>query len=208
VEVRYRRADWDSEGKTLEAYFLLHARDGSTREADFPTGFQNIDLLWSPGSKAFFVNGGNGGGYWGFWVYVYRIEDSNLRPIDTTAEARRDMVETFPPCRASGLNRQTCLSLEKNPDFNMSGIDWSSDSSNIIVMAEVPCSGGFGGIMCQVMGYELNIPAGKIVRRMKASEFARNWRKSMAWRFRTPGPPEYCEKGNPSNIPGCMGHDW
>jgi hypothetical protein len=48
-----------------------------------------------------------------------------------------------------------------------------------------------GGIMCQVMGYEVSVPGGTIARRMEASEFARRWQPSMAWKFNIPDLPEY-----------------
>ena len=47
------------------------------------------------------------------------------------------------------------------------GIDWIHGSSGVVVMAEVPCSTYMGGVMCQVLGYELSMPSGKIVRRME-----------------------------------------
>jgi hypothetical protein len=206
--VRYRKADWDSKGKTVKAYFVVQFSNGIRKKTDLPPGFQNIDLLWSPDSKTFFINGGNGGGYWGFWVYVNRLEDPKLEPVDVTAKAQLDMVESFPPCKASGLDKDECQKIGKEPDFNMSGIDWAGDSSKIIVMAEVPCSGGHGGIMCQVMGYELEIPTGKILRRMTALQFGREWRKSIAWKFSVPDPPEYCTPENHQKVPGCMKHDW
>jgi len=208
VEVKYRKLEVEKGYDLLVAYFVLHAQDGTSREGSFPNGFQDIDLLWSPDSNAFFVNGGNGGGYWGFFVYVYRIDDPALEAHDITGQAQQDLVKTFPPCKASGLDRKTCEEIEKDPGYNMSGIDWSSSSSTLIVMAEVPCSGGMGGIMCQVMGYELDMPTGKIVRRMSARQFAREWQRSMAWRFEVPGPPYYCDAKNRQKIPGCIGHDW
>jgi len=192
----------------LVAYFLLRGENRTSREGEFPYGFQDIDLLWSPDSKAFFINGGNGGGYWGFWVYVYRVDDPKMEPLDITGQAKLDMVKTFPPCKASRLDRNICLELEKNPDSNMTGIDWSGGSSTLVVMAQVPCSGGYGGIMCQVMGYELEVPTGKIVRRMSAGEFAKIWQKSMAWRFEIPDPPEYCDPANHRQVQGCTGHNW
>jgi hypothetical protein len=73
----------------------------------------------------------------------------------------------------------------------MSGVDWVADSSAIVVMAEVPCSGGYGGIMCQVQGYEPEIPTGKIRERMAPRECKKLWQKSMAWNFHIPDPPEY-----------------
>jgi hypothetical protein len=208
VEVKYQKLEIEKGYEILSAYFLLRGENGTTREGVFPAGFQDIDLLWSPDSKGFFVNGGNGGGYWGFWVYVYRIDDPKLEPLDIAGQAQLDMVRTFPPCKASGIDRKICLELEKAPDSNMTGIDWAGGSSTLVVMAEVPCSGGHGGIMCQVMGYELEIPTGRIVRRMKAKEFATNWQKSMAFRFHVPDPPEYCDPTNRRKVFGCAGHNW
>ncbi|MGA3212131.1 MAG: hypothetical protein ABSD20_12565 [Terriglobales bacterium] len=62
VEVRYRKefvsGDW-----VLRAHLRVTTPGRGTHEAALPEGFQDIDLLWSPDSRAFFVNGGNGGGY-------------------------------------------------------------------------------------------------------------------------------------------------
>jgi hypothetical protein len=62
--------------------------------------------------------------------------------------------------------------------------------------------------MCQVMGYELDVPTGAIVRRMSAKDLAKKWQKGMAWKFQDPGPAEYCNAENRRKIPGCIGHDW
>lgn len=186
VEVLYR-----DESNMRVAFLRVSTRGGSTREIDLPWGFQDIDLLWSPDSKAFFVNGGNGG-YWGFWVFVFRLDDPGLEPFDVTHEARRDMLESFPPCIASGIGRATCKYIETDSQYpNMSRIDWAGDSSAIVVMAEVPCSGGFGGIMCQVAGYELGVPTGRILKRVDAQQFKARWHRSMAFKLTIPDPPEY-----------------
>jgi hypothetical protein len=208
IEVKYQKIEIEKRYDLLQACFVLHSQDGNSREGTFPYGFQDIDLLWSPDSKAFFVNGGNGGAIWGFWVYVYRVDDPALEPLDITRQAQKDMVKTFPPCKASQIDLKECQAIEKDPGYNISGIDWSSGSSTLVVMAEVPCGGGYGGIKCQLMGYELDVPSGRIVGRMSAREFATGWRKSMAWRFQDPGLPEYCDGKNRRMVPGCIGHDW
>jgi hypothetical protein len=69
-------------------------------------------------------------------------------------------------------------------------LDWIGDSSRMVVMTEIPCSSRFGGIMCQVLGYEIEVPSGKILRRMEPKDFARRWQHSMGWKFRIPDPPE------------------
>ncbi len=83
--------------------------------------------------------------------------------------------------------------MEQNTEdeYNMTGIDWVNPST-ILIMAQVPCSTSQGGIMCQVMGYELEVPTGRIVKRIDAKDLKRDWQKSMAWDFRIPDPPKYC----------------
>ncbi len=211
VDVRYRKDSVSDSEWAVEAYLRVTSPGKGTREAALPEGFQNTDLLWSPDSRAFFVNGGNGGAYWGFWVYVYLLKEPKLEPIDVTQKAQRDMLKEFPPCKAAfpnGGDARGCdktsrnIDLEKcmkeeadpnyNPEYNMTGIDWVN-ASTILVMAEVPCSSSYGGIMCQVMGYELEVPSGHILKRIEAKELKLNWQKSMEWKFRMPDPPQYCE---------------
>src|SRR5205807_10018578 len=92
--------------------------------------------------------------------------------------------------------KKTAKARNEHSDYhNVSGIDWIS-SSTVLVMAEVPCSGLYGGIGCQVMGYELEVPTGRILKRIAAPELKRNWQTSMAWEFEIPDPPEYCDKSS------------
>ena len=148
------------------------------------------ELLWASDSKAFFINGSENA-YSGFFVDVYRISDNRVQKVKITNSAQRDMVKSFPPCAAVNRDEQECKEIEANPNFNMSGLSWVSGSSAVIVMAEVPCSSSYGGIMCQVLGYKLDIPNGKILQRMTARELKHNWQKSMGWQLRIPDPPVY-----------------
>ena len=56
---------------------------------------------------------------------------------------------------------------------------------------EVPCSSSYGGIMCQVQGYEVNVPTGSIAMRLTARDIKARWQSHMAWTFHIPDPPEY-----------------
>jgi len=214
VEVRYRKDfgnsayDW-----VLQAYLLVTTPGASAREAalieDFPaSGYYNVELLWSPDSHAFFVNGSNAGVWDSMYVY---LADDPTEPRNITEEAQHDMLKDFPPCKAAYPNAVDAGGCEKssrtadeeicakgqldpkyNPDYNMVGIDWVN-ASTILVMAEVPCDTSQGGIMCQVMGYELQVPTGRIIERIDAKHLKLEWQKSMAWKFRIPDPPRYCE---------------
>jgi hypothetical protein len=208
VEVRYRE---ESDGAD-QAYLRVTTPGRGTREAAVPESFQYVDLLWSPDSHAFFVDGdGDGAPVSGSWVYVY-LADDPANPRDVTENAQHDMLKEFPPCKAAYGNaedpggckktsrsdidvercRETEATPKYSPEYNMTGIDWIT-SSSILVMAEIPCDTLYGGIMCQVMGYELEVPTGRILKRIDAKHLKHGWQKSMGWKFRIPDPPHYCE---------------
>ena len=153
------------------------------------------EILWAPNSMAFLVNGGFSA-IAGFFTTAYLISPDGVRKIDFTEAAQLDMVESFPPCKAWNRDANDCISTSKNPEFNMSGVSWLPDSSGVAVFAEVPCSSRYGGIMCQVLGYELKVPEGTILRRMTAKEFKHKWGSYAAWHIRIPDPPEY----GPANV--------
>ena len=143
------------------------------------------ELLWSPDSKAFFING-SPSAYAGFAVIVYELRPDGFVAPEVTGAAQRDMVATFPPCKAAYRDTGFCKELEIDADYNMSGLAWTRGSSAIAVFAEVPCSGSYGGIGCQVMGYEVAIPSGRILRRLTARETKKRWQSNMAWNIEYP----------------------
>ena len=169
-------------------YLNVKLPGGKTKPVHLHEGANEV--LWSPDSKAFFVDGGTSA-TWGFFVAVYKIEGSSLRKLNVTRLAQRDMVRAFPPCKAYNRDPQLCRRIEAKPGYNMSGIGWVRSSAAVIVMAEVPCSGEYGGIMCQVQGYELDASSGTILKRMSATELKKQWQGKMAWDMRIPDPPAY-----------------
>ena len=92
IEVRYRKKIIE-EVEILQAYFLVTTPLKGVRKAAIPEGYKHVDLLWSPDSKAFFINGGNGGSYWGDWIYVYLLSDEHLRRHNITHQAQHDMAK-------------------------------------------------------------------------------------------------------------------
>jgi hypothetical protein len=42
-----------------------------------------------------------------------------------------------------------------------------------------------------VMGYEVDLPDGKIVKTMSAQDFKNKWQHAMPWSFHVPEPPEW-----------------
>lgn len=149
------------------------------------------EITWSPDSKAFFIDGNNND-YGDEHVAVHRLDDPKLGPGYITRQVEWDMERSFPPCKSKNITFDCALAAAKPSDYiGAVAIDWVGDSSRIVIMAEVPCSSSMGGIMCQVLGYEVQVPSGKILDRMQPKDFARRWQKSMAWQFHIPGPPEY-----------------
>jgi len=129
------------------------------------------------------------------YVDIYRLDDPKLEPIDVTALALKDMVATFPPCRAKNIDMYDCHQLTDDPGsfISMSGVDWLPDSSAVVVIAQVMPSSRLGGIMGQMMGYVLEVPTGKILQRIEAREFTRKWQRSLALKIDPDdlGPPDY-----------------
>jgi hypothetical protein len=123
------------------------------------------------------------------------LNDPTLGPGYITNDVEQDMARSFPPCEAKDPI-SICAELAADPNGYIAvvDLDWIRNSSEIVLMAEVPCSSSMGGIMCQILGYEIEVPSGKILRRMEAKEFARRWQHSMAWRLDDIGPPEFQTK--------------
>jgi hypothetical protein len=164
--------------------------DGHRQEVGLRFGAN--ELLWAPNSRSFFVDGGENS-YAGFFIDVYQFKDSGrvVSPSITEA-AYKDMVKSFPPCKASNRDETECTKIASDPEcYNMSGLEWSTDSSAVYVFAEVPCSSRYRGIMCQVLGYELSVPDGRILKRLSAQETKNEWGRFAAWKINIPEPPAY-----------------
>jgi len=158
-------------------------------------GLTEQEVLWSTDSSSLLINGSDGG-EGPEYVFVYRVGEADSRPLDVIA-AQRDMVQSFPLCKATDAAPEDCASLAEHPEeINVAAIEWTRGASAVVVMAEMPCSSRFGGVMCQVKGYEIEASSGKILRAMEAKEFAHRWQRSMAFKFHVPEPAEYRPKGS------------
>jgi len=151
---------------------------------------RGAELLWSPNSNEFLINGGETA-ISGFFVDVYQIAPKEVEKFDVTDAAQKDMVRSFPPCKATILDERECHRMENHPDYNMSAVAWVPEKSAIIVMAQIPCSSSYGGIMCQLLGYEIQVPSGKILQRLTAKELKEKWQHDIGWRMSIPDPPDY-----------------
>jgi len=148
------------------------------------------ELLWSPDSKAFVINGSESA-YAGDAFLVVHVFADRVVATDVSSAAQRDMVRSFPPCKARGMDESVCRPLEVAPEYNMSAIAWRGGSARVVAIAEIPCGSYYGGIMCQVMGYEVDATTGGVLRRMNAEELKRRYQAQMAWDLRIPARPQY-----------------
>jgi len=164
---------------------------GKVRGHVQPVASVENEVVWSPDSKAFFISGNNNAnGSDDFAVFF--LDEPALGARRIKQDVEKDMVRSFPPCKAAPPPISNCAEVAEDPDFaGVLAIDWNGDSARIVVIAEVTCSSSMGGIMCQVLGYELDARSGRILRRMEPKEFARSWQHSMAWKFRIPDPPAF-----------------
>ena len=185
AEVSCEPRDRDGDRKV---FLRISGLRGNARDVELPEGAS--ELLWAPDSNSFFINGGKSG-YAGFFVLVYDLRSDHVEGRDITSEAQKDMVAIFPPCKAANRTEEDCKRIEQNLQYNMSGLAWTRGSAAIVVFAEVPCSSSYGGIMCQVEGYELDVATGRILRRLTAREMKKEWQKAAAWEIRIPDPPTY-----------------
>lgn len=166
----------------------LQLRKKLIAEFALPIGAQEI--VWSPDSHAFFLNGGQSASA-GFFVKLYTIDDdTELREHDVTSLAQHDMVHAFPPCKAANLG-DDCKQIESNPEYNMSGLGFTPDSKAIFIFAEIPCSSSYGGIMCQIRGYEVDIASGQILQRLSPQQVKLHWQRMAMWDINLPDPPVY-----------------
>ncbi|MDR3412533.1 MAG: hypothetical protein P4L87_16605 [Formivibrio sp.] len=151
--------------------------------------FGSDEVLWTPDSQGFFING-NENGYTNY-LLLYHRDTKGWHVYDIAAKAQRDMVRLFPPCKAFNRDDEDCKRIEKDPEFNMVGIAWTRGGRGLIVMGEVVPSSSYGGIMGAVEGYEMDVRSGEILARYSARELKAQWQKAMAWEMRIPEPPAY-----------------
>jgi len=130
----------------MHASVQLVTSGRGTRDIDVPCPWRvgSDDLLWSPNSKAFFINADCGEAISGFVVSVHLVDSENVEVgLDLTQEAWHDMVKSFPPCKAVNHDPNECKLMQTDHEYyNMSGIDWLEDSSGIVVISEVPSTQG------------------------------------------------------------------
>jgi hypothetical protein len=181
---------WDKDGLDHSIDVNLPKVEVVTQNGhwDLPLGtstdpWVEADVLWSPNSN-FVALTGNINGYTES-TRVFAITESGPRDLDATLQPGKDMARRLAPYCDRYVGKLSCNANLGADDFNFAAVAWA-DNRTLVIMSEVPCDTNQGGIMCQVMGYEVDLPSGKIVRAMTPQEFKSRWQHSMAWNFRIP----------------------
>jgi hypothetical protein len=187
VAVR-RTFEWDNKNRLNVPDLELETSHGSWPLLLDGEWMNDLDVFWSPDSKFLALTGSLNG--YTESLRVFAVTESGPGQLNILGQPTSDMLLRFPPCRASHIGSSVCRRQLVDPFFNFAAIAWS-DSHTLVVMSEVPCGSLWGGIMCQVMGYEVELPSGTIVNSMEAPEFKRRWQNEMPWKFEIPDPPEW-----------------
>jgi hypothetical protein len=82
------------------------------------------EILWSPDSKAFFINYSDGGSVGNYHVRVYKVEETASEPSEPIKEVRKDFLKNYPKCYAP-------------EEPNYAGLQWVHDSNRLLIAAEV-----------------------------------------------------------------------
>ncbi|MBV8115272.1 MAG: hypothetical protein JO300_11050 [Silvibacterium sp.] len=171
------KPDSDPDSKGAPDYFVT--RDGKRLEGEIEPEV-DPEMAWSPDSKAFFITWSDGGAVGTFSVYVYLIDGGEVRKVDLDKPVRDDIARTYPPCiPADGI--QSCSEEEKKAmvqdhDWvNVAGMKWMGGSDRLLVVGNVPDSSRYGANMGKWLGYEIEVPSGKILKRYSRREFRSRW---------------------------------
>jgi hypothetical protein len=148
--------------------------------------WNDMDVLWSPDSRIVALTGHTNA--YTESMTVFAITESGPKQLDANIQPAQDMARRLNPYCDRYVGKLSCNADLGAEDFNFAAIAWA-DNRTLVLMSEVPCDTAWGGIMCQAMGYEVDLPSGKIVRTMTPQEFKSRWQHSMAWSFRIPPKP-------------------
>ena len=152
----------------------FHWRSRRCRRDPLVAGFQSIFVDGGPSSHA------------GFFVTVYLAGEHSVTKLSVNQQRSTGHRANVSALQGFQPGRNNLQAIEAQPEFNMSGLAWVEQSSAIIVMAEIPCSSSYGGVMCAVQRYQLKVPTGTIEKRMTARQLKAQWQQTMAWDMRIP----------------------
>jgi hypothetical protein len=157
---------------TDDEILLLSVRDTAGRvqrvALELARYWRPRELLWSPNSNAFAVNGAETS-YSGFAFMTFDLVRGVAHRLELAQLAQRDMAARLPPCDGP-VPAERCKQLEASPEFNMSVMAWAHGSDGLVLRGAVPPSSSYGSIMGKVAGYEIDSQTGRILARLTEAQ--------------------------------------
>lgn len=148
----------------------------------------DMDVMWSPDSKLVALTGEMDS--YIETVRVFAITETGPKLLDADMEPAQDMVRRLRPVCARYVGRLGCDPDQDEDGLNFAAVAWV-DAHTLALMSEVPCDTIWGGIMCLAMGYDVDLPSGKVVGTMTPKAFMTRWKQSIPPSFRIPDSPDW-----------------
>jgi len=125
------------------------------------------ELSWAPSSNAFYITWGDGN-IAGFVTELYRVEDKIVRRLPDVNPALQEDFNRNHKCVFYNHGKDV------GDDPNVAGLKWVNDSSQLILVAEVPPEGiceqaGYFG------GYLVSASDGRILKRFSPLDLEKAW---------------------------------
>jgi hypothetical protein len=144
------------------------------------------EFIWSSDPAGAIAVSGSSNAYAGRDVIVFRMESGKWVRKDVLLPARKRMLDRLARCWPEV---RTAYTSPRLVELNMSAVAWR-DARTLVVFGEVTPSSSYGYAMGQVMGYEIDIRDGKVLREMTADEFKARWQSAAGWPIRIPDEPD------------------
>jgi hypothetical protein len=138
------------------------------------------EMAWAPNSHRFFVSSSRGGSVGTWKLFVYSIVGDRVEAWDVGGAVRKNLRSQYPPC-VPFRGVQPCPEEERAQLaadaswVNVVGIKWLGTSGQLLVVALVPNSSGYGANMAKWLGYRIEVPSGAILQRYTPAEFLNEW---------------------------------
>lgn len=132
------------------------------------------EMAWAPDAKAFFITQSDGGNVGTWTLDVYLIDGNQVRQVDVIHEVKLEFSKHY---RCSELTNPTATE-----EPNIAALAWLHDSSNLLVVAEVPPHSSCPE-MGKLGGYIVAVPSGRILQDMDEKSLRASWTRTLGERL-------------------------
>lgn len=130
-----------------------------------------VEVLWAPDSRAFIVNGSDGGLVGDWKAHFYTLDDGDRPVARDLAGLIEPLVRKFPQCG------------EDEPYTNLGAVAWLKEGKELLVAAEVPDHSPCRN-MGAIKGFRISVTSWKVVEQISAAELHRKWANVLGPRLR------------------------